>query len=81
MCCQLQGPLSKSTARNNRRSSANDARVGAKGVPYVATHDGRTIRYPDPNSKMHDVIKLATGAASLGSARMRARPMDDGAPL
>jgi len=37
--------------------------VGAKGVPYVATHDGRTIRYPDPNSKMHDVIKLdiATG--------------------
>merc|ERR1711918_255813 len=31
---------------------------GAKGVPYVATHDGRTIRYPDPNSKMHDVIKV-----------------------
>jgi len=38
---------------------------GAKGVPYIATHDGRTIRYPDPNSKMHDTVKLdiATGKA------------------
>merc|ERR1711967_126065 len=32
--------------------------VGAKGVPYVTTHDGRTIRYPDPLAKMHDVIKV-----------------------
>merc|ERR1712167_23790 len=32
--------------------------VGAKEVPYVATHDGRTVRYPDPTSKMHDVIKV-----------------------
>jgi ribosomal protein S4E len=22
--------------------------LGARGVPYVVTHDGRTIRYPDP---------------------------------
>ena len=25
--------------------------MGAGGVPYVVTHDGRTIRYPDPNVK------------------------------
>merc|ERR1712098_167370 len=36
---------------------------GAKGIPYAVTHDGRTIRYPDPLIKEHDVIKydLETG--------------------
>merc|ERR1712086_1111837 len=36
---------------------------GVKGIPYVSTHDGRTIRYPDPLVRVHDVIKvdLATG--------------------
>jgi len=40
--------------------------VGAKGVPYVTTHDGRTIRYPDPLAKNHDCVKvdLATGKAT-----------------
>jgi small subunit ribosomal protein S4e len=35
----------------------------AKGVPYIKTHDGRTIRYPDPLIKKHDTVKvdLATG--------------------
>merc|ERR1711861_98723 len=39
--------------------------VGAKGVPNITTHDGRTIRYPDPLAKTHDVVKvdLATGKA------------------
>jgi len=39
--------------------------VGAKGVPYIGTHDGRTIRYPDPLAKNYDVVKvdLATGKA------------------
>merc|ERR1719245_9470 len=32
--------------------------VGAKSVPYIVTHDGRTIRYPDPNIKTNDTIKL-----------------------
>ena len=30
----------------------------AKGVPYLITHDGRTLRYPDPLIKKHDVLKL-----------------------
>jgi small subunit ribosomal protein S4e len=40
--------------------------VGAKGVPCVTTHDGRTIRYPDPCSKTHDTVKvdIATGKAT-----------------
>jgi len=32
------------------------ALVGPKGVPFVVTHDGRTIRYPDPAVKMNDTI-------------------------
>jgi small subunit ribosomal protein S4e len=34
-----------------------------KEIPYITTHDGRTIRYPDPLIKKHDVVKidLATG--------------------
>jgi len=32
--------------------------ISAKKVPYLATHDGRTIRYPDPAVKVHDVVKV-----------------------
>merc|ERR1719482_2567268 len=37
--------------------------ITAKKIPVVTTHDGRTIRYPDPTIKVHDVAKvdLATG--------------------
>ena len=35
----------------------------AKNVPYVVSHDGRTLRYPDPLIKKNDTVKLdlATG--------------------
>lgn len=29
-----------------------------KAVPYLATHDGRTIRYPDPLVKVNDTVKV-----------------------
>merc|ERR1712083_882653 len=32
--------------------------MGAGGIPYVVTHDGRTIRYPDPLIKAYDTVKL-----------------------
>ena len=31
---------------------------GQKGIPYLNTFDGRTIRYPDPLIKANDTIKL-----------------------
>jgi small subunit ribosomal protein S4e len=31
---------------------------GKGGIPYIATHDGRTIRYPDPEVKEQDTIML-----------------------
>jgi len=31
---------------------------GSKGVNHVVTHDGRTVRFPDPETKVHDIIRL-----------------------
>jgi len=35
----------------------------SKKIPYIVTHDGRTIRYPEPNVRVNDTVKvdLATG--------------------
>ncbi|BES93273.1 ribosomal protein [Nesidiocoris tenuis] len=32
--------------------------TGPKGIPFLVTHDGRTIRYPDPLAKVNDTIQL-----------------------
>ena len=32
--------------------------LGARGVPHIVTHDGRTIRYPDPLIKVNDTVKF-----------------------
>jgi len=32
--------------------------LGARGVPYITTHDGRTIRYPDPAINVNDTVKF-----------------------
>jgi len=32
--------------------------TSAKTVPYIVTHDGRTLRYPDPAIKVNDTVKL-----------------------
>jgi small subunit ribosomal protein S4e len=53
-------------ARVIRVCTANKASIGrnpfkqgqAAAIPYMVTHDGRTIRYPDPLVKANDSIKL-----------------------
>ncbi|KAL3691996.1 hypothetical protein R1sor_005647 [Riccia sorocarpa] len=35
-----------------------EANFGNKGVPYISTNDGRTIRYPDPLIKRNDTVKI-----------------------
>ena len=32
--------------------------LGNKGVPHIVTHDGRTIRYPDPSIKVNDTVRF-----------------------
>lgn len=37
-----------------------------KGVPFVVSHDGRTIRYPDPIIKKDDTVKLDLATGKVG---------------
>lgn len=32
--------------------------IGQKAIPYIATHDGRTIRFPDPDIKVDDSVRV-----------------------
>ena len=32
--------------------------TGSNSIPYILTHDGRTIRFPDPSIKASDTIKV-----------------------
>ncbi|XP_048446371.1 40S ribosomal protein S4 isoform X2 [Pyrus x bretschneideri] len=38
---------------------------GQKGIPYINTYDGRTIRYPNPLIKANDTIKLDLGTNKI----------------
>ncbi|CEH13628.1 40s ribosomal protein s4 [Ceraceosorus bombacis] len=39
--------------------------LGARGVPHVVTHDGRTLRYPDPLVRVNDSIKYDLDAQKM----------------
>merc|ERR1712050_187995 len=39
--------------------------VGPKGVPFIVTHDGRTIRYPDPLVKVNDTVKVDISSGKI----------------
>lgn len=40
--------------------------IGKNGIPYLCTHDGRTIKYPNPDCKVGDTIEvdITTGKIS-----------------
>jgi len=40
-------------------AKVTQVRIGRKAIPFLVTHDGRTIRYPDPIIKVHDTVKIA----------------------
>jgi len=35
-----------------------DVKKGPKGINYIVTHDARTIRFPDPDVKTHDTVRV-----------------------
>jgi small subunit ribosomal protein S4e len=41
--------------------------LGSKGIPYVVTHDGRTIRYPDPLVRANDSVKVNLETGKIDS--------------
>lgn len=34
-------------------------KLGKNKIPYIVTHDGRTIRYPHPDIKKNDTVKVS----------------------
>merc|ERR550532_3914588 len=38
---------------------------GPKGTPYAITHDGRTLRYPDPDIKANDSVRIDTATGKV----------------
>jgi len=47
-------------AKGNKASiGTNPFHTGqARAIPYIVTHDGRTIKYPDPNVAVNDTVRL-----------------------
>lgn len=39
--------------------------TGPRGIPFLVTHDGRTIRYPDPIIKVNDTIQLEIATSKI----------------
>ena len=39
--------------------------LAPKGVPFIVTHDGRTIRYPDPDVKVNDTVKIDLASGKM----------------
>lgn len=39
--------------------------MGIKKVPYLVTHDGRTIRYPDPSIKVNDTVQIDIASGKI----------------
>lgn len=50
----------KKLARGKKASIGRNPYVTGQGasIPYIVTHDGRTIRYPDPDIAVHDTVKF-----------------------
>merc|ERR1712232_163568 len=39
--------------------------LGSNALPYIVTHDGRTVRFPDPDVKSHDTVRLDIGTGKI----------------
>jgi small subunit ribosomal protein S4e len=39
--------------------------IAANTIPVAVTHDGRTIRYPDPDVKVNDTIKVSIDTGKM----------------
>lgn len=48
-------------------SQVTRQQLGKGGVPYLATHDGRTIRYPDPEIRVSPCLTPLCGKSHPGS--------------
>jgi len=45
--------------------------LGKNKIPYIVTHDGRTIRFPHPEIKKNDTVKVSRAVVSPWAALSR----------
>jgi small subunit ribosomal protein S4e len=48
----------KNEEANFKLCKVRRVQLGPEGIPFLSTHDGRTIRYPHPDVKVNDTIKV-----------------------
>lgn len=63
--CPLGSTYFSSYDEQYKLCKVKRVQLGAKGIPFLVTHDGRTIRYPDPLIKVNDTIKLDIESAKI----------------
>jgi len=55
----------KAEEANFKLCKVRRVQLGPEGVPFLSTHDGRTIRYPHPDIKVNDTIKVNTETGKI----------------
>jgi small subunit ribosomal protein S4e len=56
---------SKASTGRNPIQAAISGKAAMAAIPYIVTHDGRTIRYPDPSVKVGDTVKFDIKSGKL----------------
>jgi hypothetical protein len=63
------------------RPQVKRMQAGKGGIPYIATHDGRTLRYPDPNIKVRaGALGFRRGCPRAPRGQLRVHPLAPPAP-
>lgn len=52
---------------NFKLCKVNNKVLGKNKIPYIITHDGRTIRFPHPDIKKNDTVKLNLTTGEIDS--------------
>eukprot|EP00727_Mastigamoeba_balamuthi_P005797 m51a1_g1837 putative 40S ribosomal protein S4e (268) ;mRNA; f:556905-558088 len=55
---RFQAHRINSTEAKFKLGKVRRVQLGNKGIPYLVTHDARTIRYPNPDIKVNDTVKI-----------------------
>nr|CAD7263767.1 unnamed protein product [Timema shepardi] len=50
---------------NYKLCKVKRVQTGPKGIPFLVTHDGRTIRYPDPVIRVNDTVQLDIATSKI----------------
>ena len=61
----LSSSLPLSSLPQYKLGKVKRVQLGPKGIPFCVTHDGRTIRYPDPLVKVNDTVRIDIASGKI----------------